>query len=108
MSPDIVTIDDTNLPMPMETMKMKSASLHWEFMFARAMHKTPDMIEQHKLLSWVAGEIDSGNFRTTVDQMLSDRAAEGFRSLSVHERWNQLEHTLASHGCPRILGVRVV
>ena len=50
----IVTIDDTDLPMPMAEMKMKAASLHWEFMFARAMFGTPDMIEQHKLLSYVA------------------------------------------------------
>jgi len=65
--------------MPMETMKMKSASLPWEFMFARAMHKTSDMIEQHKLLSWVAGEIESGNFRTTVNQVLSPINASTMR-----------------------------
>ena len=47
----IVTIDDADLPMPMGGMKMNSASLHWEFMFARSMHQTPDMIEQHKLLT---------------------------------------------------------
>ena len=67
----IVTIDDTHLPMPMETMKTKAASLHWEFMFARAMHRTPDMIEQHKLLSWTADEIDAGRIRTTVNKVLS-------------------------------------
>jgi len=67
----IVTIDDTHLPMPMEAMKTKAASLHWEFMFARAMHQTPDMIEQHKLLTWVAGEIDAGRIRTTVSRVLS-------------------------------------
>ncbi|MGI9421154.1 MAG: zinc-binding alcohol dehydrogenase family protein [Geminicoccaceae bacterium] len=67
----IVSIDDTHLPMPMDGMKPKAASLHWEFMFARAMHQTPDMIEQHKLLSWVADEIDAGRMRTTVDQVLS-------------------------------------
>lgn len=43
----------------MAGMKMKAASLHWEFMFARAMHQTPDMIEQHKLLTYVANEIDA-------------------------------------------------
>jgi len=75
----IVTIDDTNLPMPMETMKSKAASLHWEFMFARAMHQTPDMIEQHKLLTWVAGEIDSGNIRTTVSEVLSPINADNMR-----------------------------
>ncbi|MGI9451240.1 MAG: zinc-binding alcohol dehydrogenase family protein [Geminicoccaceae bacterium] len=67
----IVTIDDTNLPMSMDAMKSKAASLHWEFMFARAMHQTPDMIEQHKLLSWVADEIDAGRMRTTVNKILS-------------------------------------
>ncbi|MEL7466578.1 MAG: zinc-binding alcohol dehydrogenase family protein [Pseudomonadota bacterium] len=67
----IVSIDDANLPMPMEGMKSKAAALHWEFMFARAMHQTPDMIEQHKLLTYVAGEIDAGRIRTTLDTVLS-------------------------------------
>ena len=75
----IVTIDDTNQPMPMETMKMKAASLHWEFMFARAMFQTPDMIEQHRLLTYVAGEIDAGRIRTTLDTVLAPINAENLR-----------------------------
>ncbi|MEL7525606.1 MAG: zinc-binding alcohol dehydrogenase family protein [Pseudomonadota bacterium] len=75
----IVTIDDTNLPMPMDKMKMKAASLHWEFMFARAMVQTPDMIEQHRLLTYVAGEIDAGRIRTTLDTVLSPINAENMR-----------------------------
>ena len=75
----IVTIDDTNLPMPMDTMKKKAASLHWEFMFARSMHQTPDMIEQHNLLTWVAAEIDAGRMRTTVSQVLSPINAANLR-----------------------------
>ncbi len=75
----IVTIDDTDLPMPMGGMKMKAASLHWEFMFARAMHQTPDMIEQHNLLSYVADEIDAGRIRTTVNQVLSPINAANMR-----------------------------
>ncbi|MCB1814349.1 MAG: zinc-binding alcohol dehydrogenase family protein, partial [Candidatus Competibacteraceae bacterium] len=75
----IVSIDDTHLPMPMDGMKMKAASLHWEFMFARAMHQTPDMIEQHKLLSWVAAEIDAGRIRTTVSEVLSPINAANLR-----------------------------
>lgn len=67
----IVTIDDTDLPMPMAGMKSKAAALHWEFMFARAMHQTPDMIEQHHLLCYVADEIDAGRIRTTLDTVLS-------------------------------------
>ena len=75
----IVSIDDTHLPMPMDGMKTKAASLHWEFMFARAMHQTPDMIEQHRLLSWVADEIDAGRIRTTVDKVLSPIDASTMR-----------------------------
>ncbi len=75
----IVTIDDTEQAMPMAGMKMKAASLHWEFMFARSMHQTPDMIEQHKLLSYVAGQIDAGNIRTTLSQTLTPINAQNMR-----------------------------
>ncbi|WP_299410553.1 zinc-binding alcohol dehydrogenase family protein [uncultured Roseobacter sp.] len=67
----IVSIDDTDLPMPMGGMKMKAASFHWEFMFARSMHQTDDMIEQHNLLSYVADQIDAGKIKTTVSELLS-------------------------------------
>ncbi len=80
----IVTIDDTNLPMPMDGLKMKAASLHWEFMFARAMHQTPDMIEQHRLLTWVAAEIDAGRIRTTVSDVISPINAANLRE--AHRR----------------------
>lgn len=75
----IVSIDDTHLPMPMDGMKLKAASFHWEFMFARAMHQTSDMIEQHNLLTWVAAEIDAGRMRTTLDQVLSPINAANLR-----------------------------
>lgn len=79
----IVTIDDTSLPMPMEVMKTKSASLHWEFMFARTMHQTPDMGEQGKILGWVADEIDAGRIQTTVSEVLSPINAANMRK--AHE-----------------------
>ena len=82
----IVSIDDTHLPMPMELMKTKAASLHWEFMFARAMHQTPDMIEQHKLLSWVAEQIDTGRIQTTVAEVLSPINAD-----TLHEAHSRIE-----------------
>lgn len=43
----------------------KSASLHFELMFARSNLGTPDMIEQHHLLSEVARLIDAGTLKTT-------------------------------------------
>jgi len=75
----IVSIDDTDLPMPMDGMKMKAASFHWEFMFARSMHQTSDMIEQHKLLSYVAEQIDAGHIKTTVSEVLSPINATNLR-----------------------------
>lgn len=75
----IVSIDDTHLPMPMAGMKSKAASLHWEFMFARAMHQTPDMIEQHRLLTWVAAQIDAGRIRSTLTEVLHPINAENLR-----------------------------
>ena len=77
----IVSIDDTNLPMPMDGMKMKAASLHWEFMFARAMHQTSDMIEQHNLLNWVGEKIDAGQIRTTVSTVMSPINAANLREV---------------------------
>lgn len=75
----IVTIDDTDLPMPMAGMKTKAASLHWEFMFTRSMHQTPDMIEQHRLLSFVADEVDAGRLSTTMSEVLSPINAANLR-----------------------------
>ena len=72
----IVTIDATDQPMPMEAMKPKSARLHWEFMFTRAMFQTDDMIEQHRLLSYVADEIDAGRLKTTLDTVLTPICAD--------------------------------
>lgn len=76
----IVTIDDTHLPMPMEEMKRKAASLHWEFMFARAMFKTEDILEQHNLLNYIANEIDEGRLQTTLSEVLTPINAENIRA----------------------------
>ncbi len=51
-------------------LKRKSASLHWEFMFARSLFNTPDILEQHKLLNEVANLVDAGAIRTTVAETL--------------------------------------
>jgi len=75
----IVSIDNTDLPLAMDGMKTKAASLHWEFMFARSMHQTPDMIEQHHLLNYVAKLIDAGKIRTTLSQTLSPICAANMR-----------------------------
>ncbi|MGO2126484.1 MULTISPECIES: zinc-binding alcohol dehydrogenase family protein [unclassified Psychrobacter] len=84
-------IDDPNT-LNVNALKLKSISLHWEFMYTRSMFTTPDMIEQHHLLNEVATLIDADKLKTTVahelgtitaknvrraHQMLEDRAAHG-------------------------------
>jgi zinc-binding alcohol dehydrogenase family protein len=46
--------------------KRKSVSLHWEFMFTRAVFETADMVEQHRLLTKIAEMVDAGNIHTTL------------------------------------------
>ena len=75
----IVSIDNTDSPLPMELMKTKAASLHWEFMYTRSMFQTDDMIAQHHLLNWAAEQIDQGRIRTTVNAVLSPINAANLR-----------------------------
>jgi zinc-binding alcohol dehydrogenase family protein len=49
-------------------LKRKSLSLHWEAMFARSLFQTPDMIEQHRLLTEVAKLIDAGEIASTLGE----------------------------------------
>jgi len=51
-------------------LKQKAASLHWEFMFARSLFNTPDILAQHNLLNQVAELVDLGVIRTTADNEL--------------------------------------
>ena len=62
----IALIDDPSRPLDIMKLKMKSISLHWEFMFTRSMFETKDMIEQHRLLNKVAELIDAGTIKTTL------------------------------------------
>ncbi|PQV50853.1 zinc-binding alcohol dehydrogenase family protein [Paraburkholderia sp. BL21I4N1] len=80
----ICTIVENSKPLPVELLKAKSAAFHWEFMFTRSMFGTPDMIEQHKLLTEVARLVDSGALRTTVGEDLGKINAANLRR--AHQR----------------------
>ncbi|OJA49578.1 NADPH:quinone reductase [Burkholderia ubonensis] len=75
----ICTIVENAKPIPVELLKAKSAAFHWEFMFTRAMFETPDMIEQHKLLTEVARLVDDGVLRTTLGEHLGAINADNVR-----------------------------
>jgi NADPH:quinone reductase-like Zn-dependent oxidoreductase len=74
----IALIDDP-AAIDVRLLKSKSASLHWEFMFARPLHGTPDMIAQHELLNQAARLIDEGTLRTTLGAHYGKINAENLR-----------------------------
>lgn len=66
----IVAIDNPR-HLDVVSLKGKSLSWHWEYMFARPLHQAEDMIEQHHILNRVADLVDEGRVRTTATQRLS-------------------------------------
>jgi zinc-binding alcohol dehydrogenase family protein len=80
----MVAIVGNQKPLPMDTVRSKSATICWELMFTRPRFKTPDMIEQHRLLSQVADWLDSGELRGTLKETLSPINAANLRK--AHEK----------------------
>lgn len=71
----IALIDDPE-SIDIRQLKRKSVSLHWEYMFTRAMFGTRDLIMQHQILNQVAEMVDAGQIRTTLRQHLGTINAE--------------------------------
>lgn len=55
-------------PMDMNRFKNKSVGFHWEFMFTRAMFKTPDQAQQGVYLRRLAEAVDAGAVRSILTQ----------------------------------------
>lgn len=60
-------------------LKLKSISLHWEFMFTRSMFETQDIIAQHQLLTEIATLIDQKTITTTLGEHYGAITAENLR-----------------------------
>ena len=80
----VVAIVGNAKPLPMDVVRSKSATMCWELMFTRPRFKTPDMIEQHRLLDQVADWLDSGKLRGTLKETLSPINAANLRK--AHEK----------------------
>lgn len=61
----LALIDDFEM-LDIRKLKPKSISLHWEFMFTRSLHQTPDMHAQGLLLDRIAALADRETLRTTL------------------------------------------
>jgi zinc-binding alcohol dehydrogenase family protein len=72
-------IDDPLTGFDIKLFKGKAVSIHWEMMFARAVHGTADIVEQHNLLNQVADLVDAGKIRTTAAESYGKINAENLR-----------------------------
>ncbi len=78
----IAMIDDPQA-LDVTKLKLKSLSLHWEFMFARSMFHAADMQAQSRLLNRVADLVDQGYIQTTLGQHMGAINAANLRA--AHE-----------------------
>src|SRR5690606_41569546 len=65
-------------------LKPRSITWHWELMFTRPTQQTPDMAEQHRMLTEVSRLTDAGKVRPTTTETLSPISRETLRQ--AHER----------------------
>ncbi|EXU74382.1 zinc-binding alcohol dehydrogenase family protein [Erwinia mallotivora] len=72
----ICTIVENEHPLNMEQLKLKSASLHFEFMFTRSMFTTPDISRQGDILHQTAKLLDEGKITTSLSKTLHGLSVE--------------------------------
>lgn len=75
----LALIDDPVQGLDILPLKQKSISLHWEFMFTRAMFNTDDMQQQHQLLTDLSRLVQQGQIKTTLKQVLGTINAANLR-----------------------------
>lgn len=71
-------------PVDVQALRAKCAWFAWEGMFARSTWKTPDMVEQHRLLCRVADWIDARELRGTMTEHVRPISATSLRA--AHQR----------------------
>lgn len=71
----VALIDDPE-HLDIRLLKRKSVSLHWEYMFTKALYSTPDMLSQHHILNDIAALVESGSIRSTMTTHLGIINAE--------------------------------
>ena len=85
----LALIDDPKGGLDIMKLKMKSISLHWEFMFTRSMFQTDDMNKQHELLNNLADLIDRGVIKTTLGENYGTINAVNLKRAHTHIESNQ-------------------
>jgi zinc-binding alcohol dehydrogenase family protein len=76
----LALIDDPDV-LDVVPFKRKSVTVSWELMFTRSMFQTPDMAEQHRILSEVSAMVDEGLIRSTLTRQGGPINAANLRAL---------------------------
>ena len=80
-----ITLIDDPQSLDIHSIKPKALSLSWEFMFARSMYQTDDMVKQHELLNRVSALIDDGTLVSTVTNHLGNIGVETLKQAHLHQ-----------------------
>ncbi|QUG77207.1 zinc-binding alcohol dehydrogenase family protein [Erwinia sp. E602] len=72
----ICTIVENEKPLAMDQLKLKSAALHFEFMYTRSMFTTPDIARQGEILDATAKLLDGGKISTSLSTTLHGLSVE--------------------------------
>lgn len=79
----ICGIVENKKELDMDTLKFKSASYSWEFMFTRSMYTTDDMIEQHNLLNKISELMDKGIISSTLTKIINKFNVDSLKSAHI-------------------------
>jgi NADPH:quinone reductase len=77
-------IDDPTSPVDLTLFKRKCIRICWEFMFARALFKTPDLADQGAILRQIAALVEEGQVKSTLAQTIPGLSVENLRE--AHRR----------------------
>ena len=72
----ICTIVENEKPLSMDQLKLKSAALHFEFMYTRSMFTTPDIARQGEILNATAALLDEGKLTGSLSKTLHGLSVE--------------------------------
>ncbi|MTD27470.1 zinc-binding alcohol dehydrogenase family protein [Erwinia sorbitola] len=72
----ICTIVENEKPLNMDQLKLKSAALHFEFMYTRSMFTTPDIARQGEILDETAKLLDAGKLTGSLSKTLHGLSVE--------------------------------
>jgi NADPH2:quinone reductase len=90
----ICSIVEPKHPLDMALLRRKSGTLSWELMFTRSVYQTPDMIEQHRILSRLSDLIDHGVLQCPLHEDLSP--------LTAHQLWRAYRTLETGHAIGKV------